>query len=97
MTLLRSRDGKQEFKLVERVSAKWRKLGVMIGLTPNNLDAIRDDRRSVEACWEDVMQRWLDGQGQKSYPIMWEGLYRLLKDIACPQVAKELKAAVKAA
>ena len=70
---------------------------MMIGLTPNDLDVIEHDRRRMEACWEDVMQRWLDGQGQKSYPIMWEGLYRLLKDIACPQVAKELKAAVKAA
>ena len=82
---------------MERVSAKWRRIGKRIGLTLNNLDAIERDRRRVEACWEDVMQKWLDGQGQEIYPITWEGLYRLLTDIDSSQVAQELRAAVEAA
>ena len=36
----------------------------------------------------------MDG-GSKGYPPTWEGLYRLVEDVGCPAVAKQLKEAVE--
>ena len=97
LTLLKSRDGKQKFKLVKRVKSKYKELGIRIGLTRNYLDSMDECWDSLKSVCEVVMKEWLDGQGQEIYPVTWEGLYRLLTDIGCAQVAEELKAAVKAA
>ena len=52
-------------------------------------------RGNGERCFELVMQDWLDGRGRDEYPNTWEGLYKMLTDIQCSQVAEELKTAVE--
>ena len=41
------------------------------------------------------MEHWLNGAGKDCYPPTWEGLYTLLEDAQCSQVAEELKKAVE--
>ena len=96
LTLIKSRDGKEElYRLIKRVSTKWDKIGIRIGLEHNTLVSIkRHLQGDAEICWQEVMQKWLDGQGQEKYQTSWEGLYSLLNDIECSQVAKELKDAI---
>ena len=95
LTLIKSRDGKELYRLIERVSTKWRKMGTLIDLEQNILVSIDQRLRgNVEQCWLEVMQKWLDGQGRERYPTSWEGLCSLLVDIGSPRVAQELKDAV---
>ena len=83
-----------EFRLVDRVSAKWRKFGRLMDLESNVLDSWDSCcRGGVEDCWFRVMQHWMNG-GSKNYPPTWEGLHSLVEDVGYPAVAKELKEAV---
>ena len=84
----------QKYRLVERVSLKWRQFGLRISLTQNRMDGWFAESRDVERCWEKVMQTWLDGQGQREYPPTWEGLYGLLRDVQKEGVVPALREAV---
>lgn len=87
--------GKHRFELVKKVSTKWRELGLLVELESNTLDEYwSQSQSSASLCWERVMQVWLDGQGEEDYPVTWEGLCRMLRDIRCPHVADELMEAV---
>ena len=62
-------DGKKQFELISKVSAKWRTFGLLIGLTYNNLDDYkRRYQNDASLCWPRVMQDWLDGKGAQSFP-----------------------------
>ena len=84
----------KEFVLEIRVSGKWKKMGVRMGIELNILDNLEVDKHCQAERWQAVMQRWMEGQGGNAYPATWDGLYQLLKDIGVPKVALELKKAV---
>ena len=66
----------------------------------DELDAFEEEcGRKPERCWEKVMQHWLEGrtEGIHSYPRTWEGLYEMLRDLECCEVAEGLQDAVKSA
>ena len=48
-------------------------------------------------CLLRVIQHWLDGGSESEYPVTWVGLYRLLEDAECAEIAKELRKAVSLA
>ena len=89
-------EGRQcEFRLVDRVSAKWRNFGLLLDLKPNVLDGWNKQFLADSGdCWVRVMQHWMDG-GSKVYPATWQGLYGLVEDVGYPAVAKELKEVVE--
>ncbi len=93
-SLLLIRWGCGEFRLVSRVSRKWESFGILLGIPYNELEVWKDDSRSSDQRWLRVMQHWLDGKGPPDYPPTWDGLYLLLQDVECAQVAEELRKAV---
>ena len=85
------------FGLVDEVSTKWNKFGLLLKMPKNVLSGLSTKNlMDAERCWEDVMQFWLDGGStNEDYPVSWEGLYELLENAKCSEVAKQLKDAVK--
>ena len=82
------------YKLVDKISTKWRDIGLAIGLTTDRLTAWDDQYRgNVLLCWTRVMERWLKGVSDE-YSATWEGLYDLLEDTEFSQISLELKKAV---
>lgn len=93
------KDGREnEFRLVERVSAKWREFGRQIELDENILDGwYKYYLGNAKYCWDKVMQSWLDN-GAKDYPkVTWSMLYEMLDDVNYAEVANELRTAVRRA
>ena len=87
----------QKFRLVDKVSARWKNFGEMLGLEYNQLDALKQEKLGrVPECWKRVMDHWQRG-GSAEYPPTWEGLYSLLEDMEYGQIAVELKEAVSRA
>lgn len=79
------------------VSAKWRRFGLILDLTLNQLDAMDSRYRGdAELCWNKVMEHWLKGECTR-YPPSWEGLYSLLMDMDYGEYVTILKKAVSAA
>ena len=88
----------QEFRLVTKVSAKWPKFGVLLGLELNELNAWdKQYRGDCSDCWNKVMDNWLTRGGSHNYPATWNGLYCLLNDLGLGNIAVELKKAVSGA
>ena len=84
------------YKLVGKISTKWRDIGLAIGLTIDQLTAWDYQYRgNVILCWTRVMECWLKGESDE-YPATWNGLYTLLEDMELARVSLELKKAVAA-
>lgn len=82
---------------MDKVSAKRRDFGILLGLTTNQLDAWDEkDRGDAHRIWNRVMEYWLD-RDTREYPATWDGLCTLLTDVNCSNVAKELSEAVSKA
>ena len=84
----------QGFRLVDKVSSKWQTFGRRVKIEHNKLKALEDQYRDPARCWLEVMEHWLNGGGNREYPVTWDGLYALLEDVEFSEVAKELKKAV---
>ena len=91
------------YRLIDRVSMKWRDFGVKLDITKNNLDVLDYQYRgNVAIMWSRVMQdTWMNGwdeEKMRDYPLSWNGLYRLLEDVECESsVIATLKRAVRRA
>ena len=90
-----NKDGQPKvFTLSERVSSKWRKIGLQINLTMDTLESYEHQYHTVSRRWEEVMKAWMEGNNP-NYEVSWDSLYELLKATNCTQVAEELKIAVE--
>ena len=91
-------DGSEEvFCLTKRVSTRWKDIGILLGLESNELTAIeRDIPLDTGMRWNKVMECWLEGCSSEYFPT-WEGLYALLNDIECSEIAIKLEDAVNKA
>ena len=68
---------------------------MQIGLSMHKMDLFYSENLgNNHRTWIMVMQAWLEGEGSAIYPQTWEGLFELLDDIDCHQVAHELKTAL---
>lgn len=87
----------KSYRLVDKVSTQWRKIGQANGLSTNQLTAWESQYRgNVRMCWTRVMEQWLKGDND-DYPATWKGLYSILNDIEFSTVSAELEEAVIAA
>ena len=81
------------FELIDQVSAEWRRMGLLVGLSMNNLEGIsRDKPNTTERCQE-VFSHWIQ-RNHTPYPPTWPGLYSLLRDARKITVAENLKEAL---
>ena len=89
-------EGKQgSFELMSQVSAEWRKMGRLLGLSYNDLNVItRESMLDCAVSCECVFSRWLDSN-LSTYPPTWRGLYTLLVDIKKVTVANNMREALK--
>ena len=92
----RDREGHEQiFRLGEKVSSKWRDLGLRLSIKPAILDGWDIQyRKDASICWDMVMGKFIARGGTRGYLPTWEGVYQLLKDIECGDIARDLKEAV---
>lgn len=89
---------KQSFRLIDRVDVKWREFGALLEISDSHMDAWEEQySQKAHKCWQKVMHHWLKGTGGfiDQYPDTWKGLYALLRDVNCSDVAEELEEVIK--
>ncbi len=85
----------QIYRLKEKVSTRWRDLGLRLSVEPAILDGWEDQhQRDASRCWGKVMGEFITSGGTGGYSPTWEGVYQLLEDIKCGGIARDLKEAV---
>lgn len=83
---------REQFRLVERVSAQWNRFGIQLGIQADLLEGWKHQYLGdATKCWIKVMGHWLGQGGSSEYPPSWEGVYKLLEDVQYVAVASELK------
>jgi hypothetical protein len=85
----------QSYCLEDYVSAKWETFCLKLGFSDNDIKSL-DKKYLLDStlCWRAVMQKWLDGGGNKAYRMEWGGVYQLLADCGYSNRAAELEAAI---
>ena len=93
MLFVKNREKDTAFKLCERISNNWQRVGRTLGLSIEKLTSIRRHFRTDEVRMEEVLKLWFDNACQLPnryhYPLSWDGLYQLLKDSGHGEVAKQ--------
>ena len=80
---------------MNKVSSRWLEFGLKVGLDMDRLKVWeRQFHEDATRCWLEVMTYWINVDGTEDYPVKWEGLDRLLNDLQCGKVAKDLKKAL---
>jgi hypothetical protein len=85
----------KKFKLIAKVSSKWRNFGHLLNQELDQLEAWADECRGINSrCWCKVMEFWIAEGDVEEYPVNWEGLIILLEDVEFSEVATDLKKAL---
>lgn len=79
----------REFRLLERISDRWRQIGQLLSLRKDTLDKYREERDSVERA-KRVFAKWIKHNGHQDYPLTWVGLRMLLMKLGRRTVAERL-------
>lgn len=68
--------------IIDKVSSKWRKLGLLLDQMTNLLDGYSTQSmlRNDECC-ERVFDKWINNAGTSRYPNTWQGVYDVLCEI----------------
>lgn len=81
----------KEFRLLQNVQRHWEDIGILVGIHPNTLKSFQLQRgNNLEKQCQDVFQTWLE-QGLKKYPVTWNGLLEVLKDVQLNEISRELE------
>ena len=98
LTLIKWKDPhgrEQKFRLINRVSAKWIDFGYRLKRNTNQLEGWeRECLLNADRCWCKVMSHWLKEDGTPDYPTTWRGVFCLLEDVECLEVAQGLQKAL---
>ena len=86
----------QRFYLIDKVSMKWRTLGLLLDLSYSTLEALAEEHRSPDDCCQAILSNWLENPPPQ-YPNTWKGLIELLEDSQLVEVVHELKTALEKA
>ena len=81
----------QKYYPINKISHKWRDIGVLVGLSLaelNNISAKHSE--DAKRCCEAVLEKWLDSPPHH-YPTTWQGLLEVLEDSQLSRVVSELK------
>ena len=81
----------KEVRIIENISAKWKKVGILFNFDPTGCTIDLIDARhpsDPEACCTDMMKMWLEGRGRK--PASWATLVEVLKNAKFNNLADEL-------
>lgn len=84
-----------DFKLIEQVSKRWFKAGMLLHLSKQTLDKYRENAKDdIESC-EYIFSKWIKNNGHKDYPLTWVGLHTLLIDMGRRTAAEKLYRVLK--
>ena len=84
----------KRLEIIKTVCKDWRYIGQLLGQSMGELDGYWERSPDYSTCCSRVFDCWINNNGHPSYPLSWEGLYKLLRDIKHGRVANELKKAL---
>lgn len=80
-----------QFRLLEKIQGKWFELGTLLDVPMN---AIIESHKTVTEKCQEVVRVWLD-KGSQEYPVEWDSLIKVLKDVQMKTVAEDLTKALE--
>ena len=84
----------QRFYLFDKISMKWRTLGLLLDLSYSTLKALEENYKNPSDCCRAILNQWLENPPPQ-YPSTWQGLIELLEDSQLDEVVHELKTALE--
>ena len=80
--------------MLEQVSDQWRHAGLLLGLSQAALKNIKQKSDEDVERFEHVLTYWIESNGHLEYPLTWDGVCELLRDIDRDTAAEKLKQAL---
>ena len=86
---------KKEFKLLEKISDRWREAGRLLSMKKATLDKFSKGTDDNVVRCSRVFSKWIKNNRYRDYPLSWAGLDTLLKRMGRREAAEELKSVLK--
>ena len=82
-------------RIKEAICNKWRDIGYLLGISHDRLETWSTKyHQDPERCIDSVLGHWIEKKNDNQYSVSWKGLYDLLIDIQCSEIAHELQRAL---
>lgn len=81
-----------KFKLISKISGKWRDFGEMLGMEDGDLNNISKEEHDIDEKFGRVFEEWknnADLPHSQEYPCTWKGFRSLLEDVGLSQVSND--------
>ena len=85
---------KKELRIRDEIAGKWKDIGRLLGCS---VDLIAKNHNIgtgyYEDCCRDMLEEWL-AKGATRYPVSWNSLIKVLRDIKLSRVANDIEMAL---
>ena len=86
-----SSDGQQKhFRLIDNIQEHWREIGILMGIELPVLNDFEFNCRNLKEQCRKVLETWLT-QGSENYPVTWNGMLNVLKDVKLGEISCQLE------
>jgi hypothetical protein len=83
------RGQQKELRIKKLICYKWKEIGTLLEIEHSLLTSWEMTYRNPVECIDPVLNHWFERKPD-DYPVSWDGLKTLLKDVELYQVATEL-------
>lgn len=84
---------KNELRIINEASNKWRDIGILLGFSAATLDGEEQKTNENSKRFQRVVDKWIE-TGGANYPATWRGLQQVLIDCEMSQLAERIKMAL---
>lgn len=89
-------DKEHTLKIIKRIAADWEELALILGSDPKLIVSSYSGGKDIALrCCRDVLSEWFENNGADSYPLSWNGLIKVIRDMELIRVAAEIETALQ--
>lgn len=89
-------DKEHTLKIIKRIAADWEELALILGSDPKLIVSSYSGGKDIALrCCRDVLSEWFENNGADGYPLSWNGLIKVIRDMELSRMAAEIETALQ--
>ena len=78
-------------RITEKIGHEWRRLGILLGLSPQELDHLKVENRKLVDCVAKMLAKWRDNGGAQFSITSVKTLMKALEDVSRKDLSESIE------
>ena len=89
------KESKKELRIMKEIAGKWNNIGILLDCSVNQIAKNHNMGTDYsENCCQNMLMEWL-GKGAPGYPVSWNSLIKVIRDVELYRVASNIELALE--